>query len=191
MNCRSVKNKVDDFNNLLCMTKPTVVLGTESWLDSSISDDEVFPDNYISYRKDRNYHGGGVFILVDNTVSSSRLDIPVGSCEAVWCRVRLSNGKSLTLCSFYRPPGSSANVIVELSEMVETIQTDCLIIGGDFNVPEVSWNRYMLQTGVVTGVGREMINMVRTFALTQIVEEPTRGNNIFDLVLTDQPAWVK
>lgn len=61
MNCRSVKNKVDDFNNLLCMTKPTVVLGTESWLDSSISDD-VFPDNYISYRKDRNYPGGGFYI---------------------------------------------------------------------------------------------------------------------------------
>ncbi|CAN8012799.1 unnamed protein product [Ixodes pacificus] len=75
--------------------------------------------------------------------------------------------------------------------MVETIQTDCLIIGGDFNVPKVSWNRYMLQTGVVSGVGWEMMNMVRTFARTQIVEEPTRGNNILDLVLTDQPAWVK
>lgn len=75
----------------------------------------------------------GVFILVDNTVSSSWLDIPVGPCEAVWCQVRLSNGKSLTLCSFYRPPGSSANVIVELSE--------------------VSWNRYMLQTGMVLVFG--------------------------------------
>ncbi|CAN7981266.1 unnamed protein product [Ixodes pacificus] len=75
--------------------------------------------------------------------------------------------------------------------MVETIQTDCLIIGGDFNVPEVSWKRYMCQTGVVSGVGREMINMVRTFALTRILKEPTRGNNILYLVLTDQPAWVK
>ncbi|CAN7942624.1 unnamed protein product [Ixodes pacificus] len=75
--------------------------------------------------------------------------------------------------------------------MVETIQADCLIIGGHFNVPEVSRNRYMLQTGVVSGVGREMINMVRTFALTQVAEEPTKGNNILDLILTDQPAWVK
>lgn len=41
-----------------------VVIGTESWLDATIMDNEVFPRSFNVYRHDRMTHGGGVFILV-------------------------------------------------------------------------------------------------------------------------------
>lgn len=64
VNCRSVKNKTDELASLLSSLNTDIVLGCESWLDESITNSEVFPFEYEAYRKDRNSHGGGVFILV-------------------------------------------------------------------------------------------------------------------------------
>lgn len=70
LNCRSIKNKVDDFAELLDLTRPSIVIGTESWLDETISDAEVFPSDYVAYRRDRNSHGGGVFLLIHSSLQS-------------------------------------------------------------------------------------------------------------------------
>lgn len=43
VNCRSLGNKVDDFDLLLSSVQPAVVLGTESWLDVTVLDREVLP----------------------------------------------------------------------------------------------------------------------------------------------------
>lgn len=86
--------------------QPSVVIGTESWLTDDVTDHEVFPDNLTCYRKDRNSHGGGVFILVDQRISSSKIEVELGSCEAVWYPLRLQNVKTLAVCSFYYPPAS-------------------------------------------------------------------------------------
>ena len=66
VNCLSVSNKREHFEQLLDSTKADVIFGTESWLGSNIKDHEVFPDGYTIYRKDRNTgsKGGGVFIAV-------------------------------------------------------------------------------------------------------------------------------
>lgn len=95
---------MDDFHAFVQMVKPTVILGRESWLNDSIADAEVFPDRFTCYRKDRNNHGTGAFILVHNSVASWRLTIEADDCEAVWCQIKLFNHKVVTVCSFYRPP---------------------------------------------------------------------------------------
>lgn len=63
-NCHSIKNKIDEF-----------VMGTESWLNGDVTNSEVFVDNFVGCRKDGNNHGGGVFILVDQSVASSPIAI--------------------------------------------------------------------------------------------------------------------
>ena len=44
-----------------------IVMGCESHLDTSYFTSEVFPTNYVVYRKDRSIGGGGVFIAIKMT----------------------------------------------------------------------------------------------------------------------------
>ena len=46
--------------------KPDIILGTETWLDSSISSAEIRPDFYKVFRRDRGGRGGGVLVAVHN-----------------------------------------------------------------------------------------------------------------------------
>lgn len=64
MNCRSVVNKADELAALIDSVKADLVFGTESWLDPSIIDSEVFPGDFTAHRKDISRAGGGVFLLV-------------------------------------------------------------------------------------------------------------------------------
>lgn len=155
------------------MTKPLVVLGSESWLDDSICDSEVFPAEYVCYRKDRDRHGGGVFLLVHHNVSSRLIDIQTGTCEAVWVQLKLKNGKVLAVGSFYRPPGSQVKVLSELCEQLIAINADNLVLGGDFNLPNIDWEQpETTQTGYCVS-GRKMINISSMFTLTQLVRQNT------------------
>ena len=44
--------------------KPDIIVGTESKLDNSILSPEITPPGFTTLRKDRNTHGGGVFVRV-------------------------------------------------------------------------------------------------------------------------------
>lgn len=173
------------------MVKPSVILGTESWLEADIGDNEVFPDGYTCYRKDRNAHGGGVFILVENSIYSSEVYVGTGACEAIFCQLIFSNNKILTACSFYRPPDSPVDAMTQLIAMTEAVQTDCVVIGGDFNLPNIVWSKQGRAIATAGRLNQEMANLTDLFALRQMVMEPTRGSNILDLLLTNQPHLVR
>lgn len=54
INCQSVKSKVPDLHQVIHHVKPDIIVGTESWLTSDITNSEIFPkDLYTIYRKDR------------------------------------------------------------------------------------------------------------------------------------------
>jgi hypothetical protein len=51
--------------------------GTESWLDPSIKDGDIFPEEFKGnvYRKDRKSdHHGGVFVAIKNTFDSEEAE---------------------------------------------------------------------------------------------------------------------
>ncbi|CAN8006764.1 unnamed protein product [Ixodes hexagonus] len=106
VNCRSVKNKVEELSGLILSVKADIILGTESWLDDSISHHEVSPRCINVYRKDRSLHGGRVFLLVNNHLLNYQLNIAENNVESVWCRVRLHDNTYFTVAVFHRPPNS-------------------------------------------------------------------------------------
>ena len=57
-------------NQPITLNKVDIILGTESHLDDPIKNSEIFPGHYQIYHKNRNIHGGGVFILNDNIPSN-------------------------------------------------------------------------------------------------------------------------
>ena len=56
VNCQSITNKQAQLQTTVDYTNPDLIFGTESHLDSSYSDAEIFPPGYTIYRKDRNAH---------------------------------------------------------------------------------------------------------------------------------------
>lgn len=73
INCRSIKNTKEQFDSLLDLVTPDVVIGTVSWLDSNITNNDIFLSYYTVYHKERNLRGGGVFIMVHSSLNCSRI----------------------------------------------------------------------------------------------------------------------
>ena len=63
INCQSIRKKAADIEVLNSLHKPDFICGTESWLNSSIKNGEIFPTSFNVFRKDRETStiGGGVF----------------------------------------------------------------------------------------------------------------------------------
>ena len=53
INFQSIKRKQHLVNNIIESSKPDIVIGTESWLKPDIHNNDVFPETYNIYRKDR------------------------------------------------------------------------------------------------------------------------------------------
>jgi hypothetical protein len=73
VNCRSILNKFLGFWNLVDIYNADVIIGTESWLREKFSNSEVFRDDYITFRRERNTRGGGVFICVKDDIACAEL----------------------------------------------------------------------------------------------------------------------
>ncbi|CAC5393074.1 unnamed protein product [Mytilus coruscus] len=74
---------------MLDSTKPDSIFGTETWIDSSIKDSQIFPQGYNKYRDDRNLNGRGVIVAVrDNLISSPVTEIQT-ECKMVKCNLEL------------------------------------------------------------------------------------------------------
>ena len=120
VNCRSLRGKVEAFQSSIDYFQPDCILGTESWLDKSVSSNEIFPPGYQIFRRDRitSTQGGGVFIAIKQNYSASLLPDTETDCEILWTKVQFE--KSLILGAFYRPPGSKMKKMEEFNRSSST-----------------------------------------------------------------------
>lgn len=102
----------------------------------------------------------------------------------------MCNGKSLSVFSFYRPPTSGVEYLSQFFTAAKSVQSDYVVLGGDFNLPEIDWHRQPAFPGISGSLNTLMVNFVNLLSLTQMVLEPTRGNHILDIVLTNAPEQV-
>ena len=79
-------NKVPDIAAVIHEHKPDIILGNESWLTPDIGNNEIFPDNYNVFRKDRitNSRDGGVFQAVKKDIIITQRDDLNSDCEIIW-----------------------------------------------------------------------------------------------------------
>lgn len=148
MNCRSAKNKIADIAAVIDQYKPDIIFGTESWLTSNIESNEIFPDGYKIFRKDRpdDCHGGGVFQAVKNDIIiTHRSDLDT-DCEIIrtQCQLADKKTKSLLFGSYYRPNSSNVTSLGELDasllKLGNSVHKNNIIVSGDFNAPDISWD---------------------------------------------------
>ena len=99
MNCRSAKNKIADIAAVIDQHKPDFILGIESWLNSNIESNEIFPNGYKIFRKDRHddCHGGGVFQAVKNDIIITLRSDLDADYEIIWTQCQLADKKTKSL----------------------------------------------------------------------------------------------
>ena len=200
LNCNSIRsqNKSGLFKAKVEDEKPHIIIATESKLDDSIRNSEVFPSDYEIFRKDRKdvNPGGDVFIAVHNTIIAthqSKLDCQA---EAIWIKSEIANQKPLYIASLYRPPGSNIDPLDSFKQSLERLQANGsfprVIIARDMNVPDIDWKMSSVKDNPQYGVtvNQKFFDLVDDHGLTQLVTFPTRQESVLDLVLTSHPDLV-
>ena len=108
--------------------------------------------------------------------------------------VEISNLKydrSVLLINCYRPPDNHQQFIQLFAGFLRSLDFGyhySVIVVGDFNFPGIQW---IEGSGFASsGDDSSFANLLMDFYFFQSVEQPTRSNNILDLVLTNTPSFM-
>lgn len=159
-----------------------IVCVTETFLDHTnidfLSEYQIY--SYTLYYKDRvGRRGGGVAIYIKNNINSCEVTLHNNNSELICIKVN-NNNRNTNIAVVYRRPDHTPMEDLELyNSLQETLNSDETIIAGDFNLPRIDWN---FNTSEAQDSQRLLEFMDDNF-LTQYVREPTRGNNILDLII--------
>ena len=156
---------------------------------------EVFPENFNFYRNDRTTRGGGVFIGVKQGLSSIELPDLATNCEIIWSKVKLLQNKDIYVGSFYMPHRNIDDIKqleLSLNKMTNSNTPRHILLAGDFNCPDIDWDSLSVRPGAQDReIQQALLDLSIEQGLTQIHEQPTRQDNILDLVFTNNPSLVK
>ena len=146
---------------------------------------------YTFFHKDRNTASkGGVGLYVKNEYKAKRINLPSEPNQPELCFVEVTIGNmKLAIGEIYKSPLIPYGVYAQLHETLAFLTSKYAhtIIMGDFNV-----DMQKLNSSAVSFLNS---NVLDPFALTQVVESPTRitrkTSTLIDLVLTASPENVK
>jgi hypothetical protein len=128
--------KLDQVELLLQSTNAAALAVSETWLDDSVTDEEVTVPGYSVVRKDRNREGGGVCLYIrDNICFNKRDDLITNNIEFLAVDILLPKTKPFLLSVGYRPP-EDYHYFSKLEELFlesNFTQSESYMLG-DFNV---------------------------------------------------------
>jgi hypothetical protein len=78
----------------------------------------------------------------------------------------------------YRPEVNENIIVDRICTSINSVDTSNCLLLGDFNFRQINWNKMEASSGLT----EKFLNTIQDNLLTQIVDEPTRGNNIFVLL---------
>ena len=182
-NIQSLCSKLDELMVFAHSCSPDVIALTESWTNETVSDQQILIPGYSRpYRHDRSdgRKGGGVCCYVKSTISSLPIHAPFdcpSEIESVWLKFPVFK---LVLAVLYVPPNLKIEIyknvidfVIKMSDWTTQDENlEKLVLAGDFN---------QLPTSEFESV----------LGLTQVVQEPTRGQAILDKIFLDTLSTTK
>ena len=182
INARSAVNKMTYIQSLLLISQPTALMITEAWCTSEINDDFFHCEGYSFFRKNRSVgRGGGCIIYVKSDCRAVHYDDPkLNICDTLWVALYINKQQTLLLGCIYRPPNHDSELPSEITaafHYTSKLNFTYKVIGGDFNMPEVSWEPISAPPRY-----SKFLDAVELCGWTQSILRPTRNHNILDLV---------
>ena len=187
INARSIINKREEMEALVYEKEPDFILITESWAKDKHSKAETSLRGYDCHRNDRNTTslGGGCIIYAKSELKTVMIQnlTETPETDTVWCKY-----EDITIGVCYN---TTANTTEEQEEpLLELIKeagnlSGETIITGDFNHETIDWE--LMEAG---SEGQKFMELTEDQFLTQHIKEPTRGNNILDLILSTNPNQI-
>ncbi|XP_068704053.1 uncharacterized protein [Montipora foliosa] len=192
-NSRSIGKKLNELQALSIGND--LVFCVESWLNPNYLNCELLPSSadFTIYRRDRkNRRGGGVFLAVKNRLPSIRRRDLETDAKILACELRPDSRRKILAVVFYRPQDTDLEYLKQLKKtllLASKAKFDQILVIGDFNLSEIDW-----QTGTAKAgdcLHNYFTKLVKDNYLWQLVDFPTRGKNILDLILTTIPTKVQ
>ena len=161
---------------------------SETHLDSKIDADLINIAGYNIFRKDRNRSGGGVCFYVRENLSVKCLsELSIDGIETLWMQINAGTKVAIFgVC--YRPPNQSSTDIEFFMDALyatfdiinETHSNSPIVLLGDFNDRCSDWN----SNHEDSELGLRLHDLLHSFGFVQLINEPTRGRNVLDLLIT-------
>ena len=181
-NTMSLAPKIDEVRSVVLDLKPNLGFFTETWLRETICDSLLQIPGYSFIHRDRTTdHHGGVGLYIENSIKFKHLEkLSDPDIEALWAWLRPSRLPRGVPCIvagvIYHPHFNNsirdAALVNYLSASLTSLEGEypgcSFVLCGDFN--RLNTRRLTTQ-----------------FKLKQLVDKPTRGDQILDLVLTNLP----
>ena len=193
LNARSINNKLPDLYNLLYSRAYDVIIIGESWLRNSTPDGLIDPNNqYTCIRCDRQSvsSGGGVCVFVSKVYTVAVIDLADIYPELEICCFDLTlESCRCRVLAVYRSPSCDSSHMSRLLECLckfSDVGYHC-IIAGDLNCPGVDW---VSLKAPADNIQNALLDFAVTRGFSQIVDSPTRLDNILDIVLTSEPLAI-
>merc|ERR1711915_469741 len=207
-NTRSIKNKFTELEAIVETECPDIIGLTETWLDSEKNEfiSEFNIEGYTLINKDRkSKRGGGVLIYIRDYLKPIRVESQTNNekVETVWAQLTGDNNQRVNIGVVYRPPNQTAEIDDLLYGEInyQITRNHHTVIMGDFNLPDINWDNIGVRSYYTgrDGDGRELrqtssekfIELMQNNFLVQNVNEPTRNDNLLDLVLSTEENLVQ
>lgn len=201
-NTRGLRTKNHTFSLNLSNIDADIVCMTETWLNTGFFSSEYLINDFISYRRDRNYSsvgtrkGGGCWILHKPSLISSRLpkfESNIDFVEDVWIEITQPTGR-LFLCTVYITSMVNRSSMYEqffdkVRENLATLDShDRVLIVGDINLSDIHWSKQndgnTTHGNLLSVDSCELINLMNYGKLSQYNLIKNHRNEILDLVLS-------
>ena len=186
--CSNTGTRLDKTHDFIKEKNVSILALTETHLASNIDDNELYIDGYQIMRKDRRRFGGGVaFYVRDDLPVKVLTNLFIDGIESLWLLVTL-NEKTAVFGVCYRPPNQCLNDIdffinglyASFDMLFDTFKCP-IVLMSDFNDSCETW----LSDHKESELGLKLCNLLDSFNMYQIIDEPTRGKNLLDLLIVN------
>ncbi|CAF1136166.1 unnamed protein product [Didymodactylos carnosus] len=198
MNIRSLVSQKDAVSAYLSLIRPVVLCLTETWLDNTITDNDIsFFEYHVPWRLDRNRHGGGCAIYVRTDFHAVRLiEFEEATFEIHAIRLTLMNQQHVTILNIYRPKATTMQrLLARLSTILDEFgkskyKDDILLCVGDLNAHFQPWAKSTVPS---TKEGILLDEFLESMNFSQLVSGVTcvASETCLDLVITMNSLFVK
>ena len=122
-------------------------------------------------------------LLFRNGIAATRRQDLESEAALLWIELALSS-TTILLGVFYRPPSQFLVPMQQLQHSLSSFSDSrTIVLSGDLNVPGIQWDT--ISPTWPSAVAKSIRDITLDHSLNQMVPEPSRINNLLDLVLTN------